>query len=477
MKLEFEDIQGIIIKGYGRMDDARYMMLKIENPNQAKQWLGETIPIISNSNNLSEKNHYLNIAFTYDGLLKLGLDKKDSEAFVYEFQEGMCTPHRQRVLGDHGTSDPKLWRWGGPENEPIDAVLLFFGKNEWEASQLEEKYLQHLKDSGLKVIHTLGALTLPGRKEHFGFRDGISQPIVEGSGRTGPEDNTVAAGEFLFGYHNEYKQYPHTVEVSNESDPNNELAVSVENDAKKDFARNGSFLVFRQLVQDVEKFWKYVSSQTDNDYDKRIRLASKMVGRWPSGAPLVKHPDVDPKEDPNDRSSASNDDNFAYVHNGDEHGNKCPFGSHLRRTNPRDATDDVGPERSITVSKTHRIIRRGRAYGKWEIDPSSSDFDLTKTPKEEVGLQFLCFNTNIRRQFEFIQQTWSNNRKFHSLNNDPDPISGDPDPEGIGLLADFTIQKSPVRERYQGIPRFVDVKGGAYFFMPGIRALKYLANL
>lgn len=477
MKLEFEDIQGIIIRGYGRMDDARYVMLQIEAADLARKWLKTMLPDISDSINVSDKDHYLNIAFTYRGLLALGLSQEASASFAYEFQEGMCTPHRQRVLGDHGISDPGNWTWGGPENETIHMVLLLYGKDSAAANHLQDHYVQTLQGSGFKVVHTLTALTLEGRKEHFGFRDGISQPIVEGSGRTGPENNTVAAGEFLFGYENEYQQFPHTVEVDPGSDTSDVLVQSVDDVTRKDFARNGSFLVFRQLEQDVGAFWNYISDQTNNDYDRRIKLASKMVGRWPSGAPLVKHPELDPKEDAQDKSSASNDDDFAYIHNDDAHGYKCPYGSHLRRTNPRDAADDVGPEQSTIVSKTHRIIRRGRAYGSWQMDPTSVEFDLDKLPQEDTGLQFLCFNINIRRQFEFIQQTWSNNRKFHSLNNDPDPISGDPDPEEIGLKADFTVQKLPVRERYTNIPRFVHVKGGAYFFMPGIRAIKYLANL
>ena len=150
----------------------------------------------------------------------------------------------------------------------------------------------------------------------------------------------------------------------------------------------------------------------------------------------------------------------------------CPLGSHIRRTNPRDAFVE-GRDESIKLTNRHRIVRRGRAYGA-PLDDSMDPQKMldSKDPGEERGLHFLCFNANIARQFELLQQTWVNNPKFMGLYDDPDPIIGD-----MKAGASFVVPAEPVRQRVVGIPRFVEVRGGAYFFMPGIRALRYLANL
>ena len=195
-----------------------------------------------------------------------------------------------------------------------------------------------------------------------------------------------------------------------------------------------------------------------------------MVGRWPSGAPLINSPDQD-------NEALQDDDNFAY-HKTDPYGNKCPLGSHIRRTNPRDMLDpNPGSQDSIDLVNRHRIIRRGRVYGK-PVAQSMLPDDILNSEKsdEERGLHFICFNAKIGRQFEFIQQTWINSQKFAGLYDDADPIMGDHDPREKAELGTFTEQAVPVRKRITGLPRFVDVRGGAYFFMLGISALRYLAS-
>ena len=170
--------------------------------------------------------------------------------------------------------------------------------------------------------------------------------------------------------------------------------------------RNGSYLVFRQLSQDVGGFWRFADGATrradgSSDPDARLRLAAKMVGRWPSGAPLALAPDAD------DPSLAEAND-FAY-HANDPRGARCPVGSHIRRSNPRDSLDpNPGSEGSFEINRRHRILRRGREYG----PALPLERALAEPDSAERGLHFICLNANLARQFEFVHHTWLNNRKF-----------------------------------------------------------------
>jgi deferrochelatase/peroxidase EfeB len=223
-------------------------------------------------------------------------------------------------------------------------------------------------------------------------------------------------------------------------------------------------MVFRQMEQDVDAFWKFMEEQSKTadgkvDEEAKIKLASKCVGRWPSGASLVEHPDKDP-------GGAPSNNDFGY--RDDPEGLNCPFGSHVRHNNPRDAFRDYDKDQSLKVTKRHRIIRRGSSY-KYPVGSPEA-------PQGETGLHFVCFNTNIEMQFEFIQHAWANNRQLRHLTDDIDVLIGVP-PEGNPTPSVFTVQAEPVNEFVNGIPQFVTIKGGAYFFFPGISALRYLATL
>jgi Dyp-type peroxidase family len=239
-----------------------------------------------------------------------------------------------------------------------------------------------------------------------------------------------------------------------------------EHAGKRDLGRNGSYLVFRQLAQDVKGFWEFFRQATgdgeDADSTACIHLAAKMVGRWPSGAPVTKAPE---RDDP----ALGNDNDFGY-HERDAAGLKCPIGAHIRRTNPRDSLEpDPGSEKSVEFADRHRILRRGRAYGDPVVESMQPEEIMQSDAAGERGLHFICLNANISRQFEFVQQTWTNNPRFDGLYDDPDPI--------VGPGGKFTEQATPVRRRIHDVPRFVTVRGGAYFFLPGLRALRYLAAL
>lgn len=475
--LQLDDIQGLILKGYGKLPYASFLLLSIDAPGVARRWL-DTLEITSAAQTTAALQTCTNIAFTTAGLSKLGLADAKLKLFAAELCQGMSgSEHRQRILGDIGESSPDNWQWGGSNNPAIDILLLCYGATDEVHHQQLEQHLANLQAAGLSLIAQLDSSPVPDRKEHFGFRDGLSQPAVAGFHHA-PDHNTIAAGEFILGYRNAYGQYTDRPLLEPAADRDSILPVAPDHPDRHDLGMNGSYLVFRQLSQDVIRFWRYVDERSKttegaSDAAARVRLAAKMVGRWPNGAPLVKTDDPDQPE-------LVDDNDFLYVSNDDKAGLKCPIGAHIRRTHPRDALDpEPGSERSIEVGKRHRILRRGRSYGtpvaasmKAEDILQASDAD-----KAERGLHFLCFNTHIGRQFEFIQHTWVNNPKFDGLYEDDDPLIGARVELGNNPVGTFTMQQQPVRKRVTAMPRFVQVRGGAYFFMPGIRAVRYLASL
>lgn len=471
--LELEDIQGYIIRGYSHMMYSRFVYCEVTDAAKAKHWIEQVSDTFTNATHIPSKANLpdtcLNIAFTYSGLLALGMNKENAGNFNKEFREGMTTPHRQRLLGDFNTSAPENWRWGGPKNKSIHVLLMVFGKDKETCLH----YYDNLKDAythnGLTEVLQIDGQTLPNNKEHFGFRDGISQPVIKGSGRFGPPENMIDAGEFLMGYKNEYKVYPDSPLLDELQGEVNLLPSDAGGSGKKDLGRNGSYLVIRQMEQDVSGFWGFINEATKNEdgsinVDESNKLAAKMMGRWPSGAPIVKFPDKDP-------GGNSDDNDFNYAKE-DPDGLKCPFGSHLRRSNPRDSFEDAKPSTSTWLSNRHRIIRRARLYG----DPYVGSPTNTK-PDGEVGLLFNCFNADISRQFEFIQYTWGNFPKVKQLYNDPDPITGVREIAREGEEQNFTVQACPVNKTVKGLRRFVEIRGGAYFFFPSITTIRYLCTI
>jgi deferrochelatase/peroxidase EfeB len=223
----------------------------------------------------------------------------------------------------------------------------------------------------------------------------------------------------------------------------------------------------------VKTFWDYLDRSAGSDAQRRKLLAAKMVGRWPNGAPLVQHPDREPVVADMEKAN-----DFWYKD--DLAGDRCPVGAHIRRSNPRDGLYANRAD-SLIVSNRHRLLRRGRAYGAPlapSLDPD--DFLAVKGDSGDRGLHFVCFNTDLARQFEFVQNTWINSMKFDGLYGDPDPIaaphvapSAARHPEEV---ANFTIQACPVRQRVTGLPPVVTMIGGAYLFMPGLKTLRFLAQ-
>lgn len=479
--LEREDIQGIILSAYAHLPCAAYLLLRIEDAPRARLWLAQMADEITKSV-AKQEVFSLNLALSYEGLQALGLDQSALESFPIPFREGMYSEKRSLILGDTNENHPSMWKWGNGK-DGIHIMLMVFGEDEAALeAQLKQRTDEITASRALAMMQFLPAGRQPDSKEHFGYADGIGQPVIEEDehhekkqrARTG-HATVVKAGECILGYINEYGIPSVSPVVAAALDPlallpeynvpeDLRFAIGDGNQKLHSLGRNGSFLVFRHLQQHVAEFWNFLDEATrdsDNRSDPAAleRLGAKFVGRWPSGAPLVKSPDADNPE-------LKNENNFRYAET-DRYGFACPVGSHIRRCNPRDSLGD-NPESAREAANRHRLLRRGRSYGHRIADRMVDD-------GQDRGLYFICLNSDIERQFEFVQQTWINNTVFGGLDNETDPLIGNQDRNLCSGM--MTVQGNPIRQRIPNLRSFVTVKGGAYFFLPGIKALRYLGSL
>jgi Dyp-type peroxidase family len=467
VSLEFSDIQGIILSGYGHLSHSKYLFLRIEDAVKAKGWLRSLLhhQRITSAHWVTKPPIAVNLAFTYGGLQTLGASAELLQSFPKEFVEGMTAPHRSRQLGDLGINAPPHWEQPWQADSAVD-LLLILQAAAADLDSLYDEYQVQLEPNGLQLLTVETGYIPADSKEHFGFHDSISQPVIEGS----PQDtktccaqDLIKAGEFILGYLNEDGNYPATPTVPVSQDTAHSLALLPET-ALKDFGRNGSYFVFRKMAQDVAGFRRYFQD-TFSTPEERTLMMSKVVGRWPSGAPLVQAPEADPLGDrllANDFLADSND--FTYRPE-DPQGFRCPFSSHIRRTNPRDSLGQDADE-SIKSSRRRRLLRRGVVYG----DPlPESAMEDDGQPR---GLLFFCINANIRRQFEFVQQSWVNTPTFNGLYDERDPLVGyNPD----GSARTMIIPQVPLSQSLK-LPNFITLKGGAYFFLPSFSSLNFLAS-
>ncbi|MEQ9442739.1 MAG: Dyp-type peroxidase [Cyclobacteriaceae bacterium] len=446
--MDLSDIQGLLMYGYGHLPAVDYLLLSLDGDRaQCQQWLKSIRPEVADARKSPAEACYA-LAFSKSGLEKFGMTVDEQHGFSRAFIEGMDTAHRNRILGDYAYNGPEHWEWGSRKHPQIDLLLMSFATDVAALDERLKSLIDSLNQFDISLLHSIRSSRLD-RKEHFGFADGMSQPVIKGSGRPVGDNDELNAGEFIFGYPNEYQKLPH---------------------APAPFGKNGSYLVFRQLEQKVKTFWDYLLAQTTHQQSvsEAIYLGAKMVGRWPEGSPTTL------TDDPNDTQFQQTNLFGYYKH--DRLGQGCPHGAHIRRTNPRDSMED-NPSQSLDASRKHRILRRGRGYGK----PLSNTFDIEEmiqTPEdgERRGLNFICFNTDIERQFEFVQNTWCNNEKFDGLYEEVDPISGVMGNGNEARSPYFKIPQKPFRRRLKEIPPFVLMKGGGYFFFPGLTAIHYLIH-
>jgi Dyp-type peroxidase family len=450
--LETDDIQGLLARGFGSLHFASFLLLTVTEPGAAGGTLAGWAEQLTTARHRPD-DIAVNLAVTAAGIEALAPDVAKRAGFSEQFTAGMTTGYRSRLLGDTGDDDPRGWAWGGPASDVVHVLLLVYADTADRLAARCDELNGEAESGGLRLLDRLATSELTPT-ENFGFHDGISQPQIEGLGAL-RKPGEVKAGEFVLGYPNEYGLLTERPMLPSAADPRGLLPR--EAGGRSDLGRNGSYLVLRTLRQDVEAFRAFTDTATRDgagrpDPAQAALLAAKIVGRWPSGAPLVLAPGQD------DPSLADSND-FGY-HAVDARGLACPLGSHVRRTNPRDSLEPrPGTESSLAINRRHRLLRRGRGYG----SPMSG---------EECGVHFICLNANLARQYEFVQHTWVNNPVFNGLEDETDPLVG----RRGSKRSYFTTTARPVRRRYTELPQFVHVRGGAYFFLPGIRALRFLAS-
>jgi Dyp-type peroxidase family len=434
--LELDDIQSGVLRPRPTPYVATYIAFRIDDRSAGRELLKRVSRVVTSAANPNSPlaDTWLSIALTFPGLKALGVPQESLESFSWEFQQGMAA--RANELGDIGESSPENWEKPLGTSD-IHVVLVAVSP---DAAKLESVLAgaraSYQEMKGIVAIWRQDCHALPDEKEPFGFRDGISHPAIAGSGIPGsnPKEGPLKGGEFVLGYPDELGGVQKTVP---------EL-----------LGRNGTYVVFRKLHQRVAEFRRFLKSNSSAAEAEEL-LAAKMMGRWRSGAPLALCPFHD---DPQLGADSRRNNDFLFQED-DPGGFKTPGGSHIRRTNPRDA-------KIVGVARIHRMIRRGTAYGPMLPEGVLEDDGIDR------GIMFAFVGANIGRQFEFVQSQWINDGIFIGANQDKDPLVG-----AMGKDESVTIPRRPVRKRLQGLPRFVVTRGGEYCFMPGLRALKWLSDL
>jgi Dyp-type peroxidase family len=436
--LETSDIQATILRPRPKPYCGEYVVLRIGNAGQGREMLRRILPHVAPADEwwVPSTPGWLGIAFTFEGLKALGVPQESLDSFPIEFRQGMAA--RAAILHDFGANAPANWEYpfGTPD---VHVALAIYAKSNQDLQEvLDIAHKSHHDLPRISVVYRMEFGELPEGRNPFGFKDGLHNPHVQGSGPAAAdkEEPSIKPGEFVMGYPDERG------ETANVPIP-------------EELRRNGTFVAIRKFHMDVAAFRRYLRAQASSPEEEEL-LAAKMVGRWRSGAPLVLTPDHD---DAMLGSDANRNNDFSYAD--DMKGLKCPFSAHIRRINPRDALKD-----DIVATNLHHFLRRGTNYG-----PPLPDGMLEDDGAERGGV-FLLIGAHLQRQFEFVQSQWVTDGNFISHGTEQDPLIGNNEGGGV-----FTIPKRPVRRRLQGLPRFVAVRGGEYCFMPGLRALRWLADL
>ncbi|KAI8946060.1 Dyp-type peroxidase [Xylaria longipes] len=448
--LNLDNVQGDILEGLAKKNQTFFFFsIKANQASRFRDDLARLIPSITtttqarafhdaikkakneNSRELI-KNHGVNIAFSHKGLLALGIEDDLGDAV---FKNGMFADIKN--LGDD------LAEWVENFKKDIHGVILVTANSEDDLGEalhnVKRKFSVGHKLATIEEVTRLSGDTRLAGREHFGFKDGVSQPVVEGVGAATVKGETpvkvetpIRQGVILLGREGDIK--------------------------RPDWAQDGSFLAFRYLEQLVPEFDAFLEASASKmglpQTTGAELLGARLVGRWKSGVPIV----LAPKED-NPTATISNDFNF----NSQDQVN-CPFAAHIRKSNPRSDVDDG-------VKEIHRIIRRGIPFGP-EVSPN--EISDKKTAKDsERGLLFACYQSNLRNGFQFIQAAWANNPEFPFMK----PITPGIDPI-IGVA-----QHGMIRQMVGANPKkpdetlildqkWVIPRGGEYFFSPSLSALK-----
>ncbi len=536
--IETHEIQRLVFDGMRALHDGACLPIRFPtaaSAGQANAWLNEILGSVAFGEQPPHLKKALFVALSWRGLEKLGLASGSTKVaansgstappaklcaeFPPAYVFGMDHPTRHNLLGDLNECAPGHWRWGGPD-EPVDAVLLMYAAEDAGIDEMlageKKRALHHgleLAGRGPIMFRRLPEKGQP-LSEPFGFADGISQPIIKGVDRSAKNVdplNQVNAGEFILGYRDGRDRFPPTPQVSEVFDRDKDLPNLPPDIAEwdgescpkefRDLGRNGSFLVIRQLEQDVDGFRKALAKSArevsqllkyKRPEDCEEWIAAKMVGRWKNGSSLVRFPDERPTPEQQAEAAAKltatlwsgavgglppkpisltelstaveqkledrPDNEFLYGRD-DPQGLRCPLGAHIRRANPRDSFAPGDPTQ-IAITNRHRLLRRGRVY------------DEGVDKEKKTGLLFMCLNADLERQFEFVQQAWLGSSSFEGLRDEMDPLGSRPRKDGR-----FTIPTPSGPILIKDMQAYVTMRGGGYFFLPSQRALRFLSKL
>jgi Dyp-type peroxidase family len=500
------NIQGNIVPGFNK-DHQHFLFFRLGDVKAAKRWLKWLAPVVTSMDDALAfkrlhralrlrqgetepllKSTWVNIAFSVAAIRKL-VGKDAAAAFGEQsFRQGLA--ERSTYLGD--PTDPSHrghrgnWVVGGPDNE-ADVIVIVASDDPDDLVEIVALVSEQAMDHGLYVIFEQRGDTLTGDfrgHEHFGFKDGVSQPGVRG--RTSsvrfitpralapgdpharlfarPGQPLIWPGQFLLGQPRQH--------------PGNLLKAGSRAQNFPSWAKHGSYLVCRRLLQDVPAFWDFVTELASRVGLPGVRVASMLVGRWPSGAPIMRTPAADDLAlagdelannhfifDDDTRPSVLAPDRGNDVFpqaKADVLGTVCPHFAHIRKANPRDSATDLG---SPSDTLTRMILRRGIPFGERLVGVDDPPEELLK---QERGLMFLCYGSTIEDQFEFLTRRWANSPVQPNLGGH-DPVVGQ---EGRGKRARFI--DFPTKDGAQRVSiekEWVTVTGGGYFFAPPIRAL------
>ena len=367
--------------------------------------------------------------------MALGLPEDSLRSFPEAFRVGMAA--RAEQLRDYGPNDPTNWDRPFGTGEIHIAVSIFSDTEDKWRRALETARGQYQGFSGVTVLLMQDFGAQPGDLNPLGYRDSIGQPAIEGCGVESlpGQGRPIKAGEFILGYPGE-------------------AGVPLPMPRPDVLGRNGTFVGLRKYQSRVGTFNRFLREHGGTEQEREL-LAAKLMGRWRSGAPLTLAPT---RDDPALGADVRRNNDFTYA--ADPHGRQVPLGSHMRRMNPRDTT-----MAQLADVNVHRILRRSTTYGA-PYDPNATSQQDDETAH---GLYFIFLSAKAMATMEFLQGEWINNGNFMSLGDERDP--------NVGLQeegATFTIPQQPVRRRIHGIQTFNVLRGGEYFFMPSLSALRWI---
>ena len=437
--LDLDEIQAIVLRPRPAPYFGTHVLLRIDDAEAGREFLRRLAPHIGSSAHWwSAANTWLAIGISYAGLEALGLPKDSLQSFPEAFRVGMAA--RAKELRDFGVNDPKNWEAPYGIGRVHIGVTAFSDSEEKHQRALAVAREQWEGFSGVSVLAMQHFGAQPGDLNPLGYKDGIDQPPIEGSGvePLPGQGRPIKAGEFILGYPGE-------------------VGVLLPMPQPDILGRNSTYVGFRKYQSRVGAFNRFLRDNGSTEEEREL-LAAKLVGRWRSGAPLTLAPDHD---DPALGADPRRNNDFNYSK--DTHGRQIPMGAHIRRMNPRDT--ELTRLSDVNI---HRVIRRGTTYGP-PYDPNARSEADDTAPH---GAIFLFISAKAMATIEFLQQEWIDEGNFVGLGDERDPIIGRQEEGAV-----FTIPKEPVRRRVHNIQTFNVLRGGEYFFMPSISALTWIAKL